>query len=319
MSLPLGGGTKCIPPVGRPCLPLLFRKRLRGREHMCEELVRTGCKINLFLFITGKRGDGYHEISTLFVRVPEPCDTLIFRPARRRGGLRVQCSAPGIDPAQNTLVRAAECYAEATGFAPAVDVKLLKGIPCGSGLGGGSADGAEVLLWLQRKAPHPLAEENLLSIASLVGADVPFFLREGPCLAEGIGDILVPVQPALEGWWCVLACPAVHVSTAWAYAAWDAERDVFPLTGNMKVDTKNCSICQNFYGRNDFESVVFAAHPELLALKTQLLRHGADMAGMSGSGSALFGLFRDRECAIEAAAAMRREKGMMLVSGPFVF
>ena len=284
-----------------------------------EETVITGCKINLFLFITGKRENGYHELFTLFVRLPEPRDTLIFRPSPGDGGLRVQCAVSGIDPCRNTLTRAASLYAEATGFTPSVDVELIKGIPHGAGLGGGSADGAEVLRWLQQKAPHPLPESTLLELAARVGADVPFFLKDGPCLAEGIGDILHPVAPVLKGWWGVLVCPDIHVDTTWAYKAWDAERSAFSLTGERKADKNNRSSCQNFYGRNDFESVVFAAHPMLFALKTQLIRLGADIAGMSGSGSALFGLFRDRTCAVNAAAVMRREKDIRLVSGPFVF
>ena len=284
-----------------------------------EETVTTGGKINLFLFITGKREDGYHELSTLFVRLPEPRDTLIFRLSRREGGLRVHCTVPGIDPCRNTLTRAASLYAEATGFAPSVDVELLKGIPHGAGLGGGSADGAEVLRWLQKKAPHPLPEKTLMTLAARVGADVPFFLKEVPCLAEGIGDILHPAGPVLKGWWGVLVCPSIHVDTSWAYGAWDAERSAFSLTEERKADKNNRSSCQNFYGRNDFESVVFAAHPELPVLKAQLIRAGANIAGMSGSGSALFGLFRDRACAANAAAVMRREKDVTLVSGPFVF
>ena len=188
---------------------------------MREETVRTGGKINLFLFITGRRENGYHELRSLFTRLPEPVDTLVFRNAERESGIRVSCSTPGIDLENNTLTKAYARYAEATGFAPAVDVELTKGIPHGAGLGGGSADGAEVLAWLQRQNPKPLPAEELNALAARVGADVPFFLASGGCLAEGIGDILTPVKTEVEGWYCVLVCPAVHVNTAWAYAAWD--------------------------------------------------------------------------------------------------
>ena len=106
---------------------------------MQEEIVRTGGKINLYLFVTGRRENGYHELDTLFVRLPEPLDTLTFRPAEREGGIRVFCDTPGIDLEKNTLTKSYELYARATGFAPAVDVELVKGIPHGAGLGGGSA------------------------------------------------------------------------------------------------------------------------------------------------------------------------------------
>lgn len=282
------------------------------------ETVYAGCKINLFLFITGKLPNGYHELYTLFVPASEPRDELIFSLAQRERGIRVTCDTEGIDPEHNTLTRAYELYAEATGFAPAVDVELRKGVPHGAGLGGGSSDAAQVLLWLQRRAPKPLPEETLCALAARVGADVPFFLLNRPCLAEGIGERLSETESGVEGWRCVLVCPQVRVNTAWAYAAWDAERASFSLTEKTKADKNNRSSCQSFYGMNDFEPVVFAAHPSLAALKAQLVEGGADIAGMSGSGSALFGLFRDSGRAAQAASALRKLKESAEVFGPFL-
>lgn len=283
-----------------------------------EETVRATGKINLFLFITGRLSNGYHELETLFVPLPGPADTLIFRSGGRERGLLVRCDTPGIDPGRNTLTRAYDLYAEASGFAPAVDVELVKGIPHGAGLGGGSADGAAVLLWLQRHAPQPLPEETMTALAARVGADVPFFLRGRPCLAEGIGEKLSEAESGVEGMSCVLVCPHVHVDTAWAYAAWDAEMMSFSLTEKTKADKNNRSSYQSFYGKNDFEPVVFAAHPELAALKMQLLREGADIAGMSGSGSALFGLFRNPERAAQAVRTLRERGEEAEVFGPFL-
>lgn len=285
---------------------------------LLRETVHAGCKINLFLFITGRLPNGYHELSTLFLPVPQPQDTLVFSPADRDFGIRVRCDVEGIDPEHNTLTRAYELYAEAANFAPAVDVELVKGIPHGAGLGGGSSDGAQVLLWLQRHAPRPLPDETLHALAARVGADVPFFLLNRPCLAEGIGERLSEVKSGVEGWSCVLVCPRVKVNTAWAYAAWDAERASFSLTEKRKADKNNRSSCQSFYGMNDFESVVFAAHPSLAALKAQLSEGGADIAGMSGSGSTLFGLFRDSGRAAQAAEALREQKESAEVFGPFL-
>ena len=286
---------------------------------MREEIVRTGGKINLFLFITGRRDNGYHELDTLFVRLPEPQDTLTFRPAERDRGIRVFCSTPGIDLEKNTLTKSYELYARATGFAPAVDVELVKGIPHGAGLGGGSADGAEVLAWLQRQNPEPLDPLELNALAARVGADVPFFLGEGASFAEGIGDILTPVESGIKGLYGILVCPKVHVNTAWAYAAWDAENPLFSLTERGKTDKYNRSSCQCFYGMNDFEPVVFAANPVLAELKALLIQSGAEIAGMSGSGSALFGLFRSQERAAQAAEDLGRAEGCPAVYGPFLF
>lgn len=284
-----------------------------------EEVVSSGGKINLFLFVAGRLPNGYHELHTLFVPLPAPADTLVFRPAERATGITVHCLESDIDLEHNTLTRAYTLYAEATGFAPAVDIDLVKGIPRGAGLGGGSADGAEVLAWLQRHAPEPLGEPELNAVAARVGADVPFFLLRRPCMAGGIGEKLVPVDPGLGGWSCVLVCPHIHVNTAWAYAAWDAEKASFFLTEKTKADKNNRSSCQSFYGMNDFEPVVFAAYPELAVWKKQLLQGGAEIAGMSGSGSALFGLFRSPCLAAQAACTLRREKEVLDVFGPFVF
>ncbi|WP_446424947.1 4-(cytidine 5'-diphospho)-2-C-methyl-D-erythritol kinase [Mailhella sp.] len=284
---------------------------------MREEIVRTGGKINLFLFITGRRENGYHELYSLFTRLPAPQDTLVFRPAERESGIRVACATSGIDLESNTLTKAYARYAAATGFAPAVDVELVKGIPHGAGLGGGSADGAEVLAWLQRQNPSPLPAQELNALAARVGADVPFFLAQGSCMAEGIGDELSPAETGLEGWYCVLVCPQIHVDTARAYAAWDAENPSFSLTEERKADKNNRSIYASFYGKNDFEAVVFAAYPVLAVLKSQLIQQGADIAGMSGSGSALFGLFRDRSSAALAVSVLESAEGSPAVYGPF--
>lgn len=286
--------------------------------HGSEETVYACGKINLFLFITGILPSGYHELKTLFLPLTEPRDELVFRPAAGEGGLRVCCDVEGIDPERNTLTRAYDLYAQASGFAPAVDVKLIKGIPHGAGLGGGSSDAACVLRWLQRHAPQPLPEKELYSLAARVGADVPFFLLNRPCLAEGIGERLSPVESGVEGFSCLLLCPPVRVNTAWAYAAWDKERASFSLTEKTKADKNNRSSCQSFYGMNDFEPVIFAAHPSLAALKARLLKEGADIAGMSGSGSTLFGLFRDSGRAAQAAAVLRDQKESAEVFGPFL-
>ena len=286
---------------------------------MREKTVRTGGKINLYLFITGRRENGYHELDTLFVRLPEPQDTLVFRTADRETGIRVICGTPGIDLEKNTLTKSYELYARATGFAPAVDVELVKGIPHGAGLGGGSADGAEVLAWLQRHNPEPLEVLELNALAARVGADVPFFLTGGASFAEGIGDLLTPAESGIKGWYGVLVCPRVHVNTAWAYAAWDAENPSFSLTEKRKADKNNRSSYQCFYGMNDFEGVVFAANPVLAELKSQLIQAGADVAGMSGSGSALFGLFRENERAAQAAEKLRSSESFPAVYGPFLF
>ena len=306
-------------------------------------VLRAGCKINLYLRVGDRLPNGYHELETLFVPLPEPYDTLeVFRgndagddphgDTQSRQGLRVEFSAPGIDPERNTLTRAYDWYAARTGFAPALAVRVKKGIPHGAGLGGGSADAAALLRYLQEeaaKAGHaPLAREELLEGSATVGADVPFFLLEGAAKATGVGEKLVPMPNPCAGYFLVLVCPDVSVSTAWAFAALDERRygaknagpadGPFPRPGDEKgkfekVRTHGLTsaghqatydfACAPPYG-NDFEDLVFARLPELARLRARLCEAGAELARMSGTGSSIFALFREESTARAAAKAL---------------
>lgn len=290
-------------------------------ERMDEEktaILRIGCKINLTLRITGVRPNGWHEVNTVFVPLSEPFDTL--RLARGGGeGLTLRCAAPGIDPGDNTLTKAYRLFAEGTGFRPGVLAELDKGIPHGAGLGGGSADAAALLQWLNGRAPEPLSFEALTALAVRVGADVPFFLRNVPCRATGIGERLSPCPEWLEaagvaGAGLVLLCPGERVSTPWAYAAWDRWAEG---RSRMLTDARNGAIScasQSPFGEgpvrwleNAFEPPVFEAYPRLRRLRNRLLREGAFAAVMSGSGSSLFGLFRKADDARRVARGFREK------------
>jgi 4-diphosphocytidyl-2-C-methyl-D-erythritol kinase len=268
--------------------------------------VQTGCKINLYLHITGVRPDGWHEIDSLLVPLPHPHDELVFE-ASDKAGLRIECDAPGIDLADNTLTRAWAAFAGASGFSPALTIRLRKGIPQGAGLGGGSADAAVLLRWLNARAPRPLSGERLRVLAATVGADVPFFLGNTACRALGIGDRLIPCASPLADWHPVLVCPPESVSTPWAYRAYDAARAApAVLTGFAPQAITPASLYANMPGGsllldNDLEDVVFEAFPAVAACKTRLLRLGALGAVMSGSGSSVIGLFR-RPAGARAAA-----------------
>ena len=136
--------------------------------------LRIGCKVNLTLRITGVRPNGWHELDTVFLPLDEPSDTLRLA-LRPGGGLALHCAEPGIDPENNTLTKAYRLFAEASGFRPGVEAVLEKGIPHGAGLGGGSADAAALLGWLNARAPEPLPLPELVGLAARIGADVPFF------------------------------------------------------------------------------------------------------------------------------------------------
>ena len=200
-----------------------------------------------------------------------------------------------------------------------------------------------MLLFLERRNPRPAGRETLHSLAARIGADVPFFLEKRPCLVEGIGEKLTPLPPEspwlapLVGAWGVLVCPAVHVDTAWAYAAWDeahpeifsaddlpeeseegSKRGLNALTDAAEADKNHRSV---FFPplrvENGFESVVFGRWPELAKLKALLLREGAFAAGMSGSGSSLFGFFPTAEAAQGFMARVQEFDGACATYGPF--
>ena len=157
--------------------------------------------------------------------------------------------------------------------------------------------------------PPPWRENDLARLAVALGADVPFFLLARPALATGVGENLVPTDPGLAGWHAVVICPATRVKTAWAYAALDASR-AFPAKSGGEFltsvfDANKRSFCVTGAPmRNDFEPVVFAAHPELGRAKERLLALGAAGALLSGTGSSVFGLFRQRHTAALALAEL---------------
>jgi len=280
------------------------------------DTLRVGCKLNLNLLLTGVRPNGWHDLDSLFFPLPEPFDELVLRPGKGEG-LRLRCATPGIDCADNTLTKAYQSFASASGFAPALDVDLIKGIPHGMGLGGGSADAAGLLLWLNAAAPQPLGETELAALALGVGADVPFFLQNRPCIATGLGEVLKPAKVALGGW-LVLVCPAASVSTPWAYKAYDAamrEKDgrLF-LTGSgaqaIRLASIGAGMPRHAVMINDFEPMVLARHALVRRCKEHLLEAGASAAAMSGSGAAVFGVFKKR---MDAERALRTaEPGTMI-------
>lgn len=270
--------------------------------------ITAGCKINLGLRITGRRPDGYHEISSLFWPLPEPHDRLTLRCVPGHG-LTVRCDHPEVCPESNTLTRAHAALAALVPELPGLHITLHKGIPVGAGLGGGSSDAAALLLWYKQHLPSPLDDRLLHDVALRVGADTPFFLQKAPRRVRGIGDILEPVDTTpFLGCHCLLVCPPIHASTSQAYADYDraqktSEAGQNALT-NLSAASKNASSTATFFADalyNDLEPVVVGRHPELVAIKTALSRLGA-VPAMSGSGSSMFGLFAPEEGALAAKA-----------------
>ncbi len=250
-------------------------------------------KLNLGLRVLYRRPDGYHELRTAFqtISLADRID-ISFAPA---GATEIIVEGtPEI--ADNLVERACQLVLDALKTRANVHFRLKKNIPMGAGLGGGSSDAAAVLLALPVLARKPLAINRLAALAAQLGSDVPFFLYGGSALGLGRGEELYPLpdRPSARG---LLVVPGIHSSTAEAY------RDLSPTLTSIRLQNKLVIFQQEVWrggaervfamDENDFEEVVFPRHPELKRIKQRLVRFGAKPAAMTGSGSAIFGIFAD--------------------------
>lgn len=270
--------------------------------------VRALAKINLDLRVLGRRPDGYHELRTVFQTV-SLADTLelAYRPARAVR-IRVE-SEPAIE--NNLVERAAELLARRAGMRGEVRLRLRKRIPMAAGLGGGSSDAAAVLLALPVLAGLRLELPRLIGLAGELGSDVPFFLCGGRALGLGRGAEVYPLPDGPQAW-AVVVVPAGGVPTAAAYAElapaltgkpWD--RKILEFQSWLWSQTLGAAETAGIPS-NDFEAVVFRRRPALRRLKGRLVAAGARCALLTGSGSALAGVFRTRPEAEQACRLMGR-------------
>ncbi|HEV2447063.1 MAG TPA: 4-(cytidine 5'-diphospho)-2-C-methyl-D-erythritol kinase [Candidatus Sulfopaludibacter sp.] len=266
--------------------------------------VRAPAKINLDLRVLGKRPDGYHELRTIFQTI-SLADTIdmAFTPARKTSiELADDLAIP-----DNLAIRAARLALEAMRKTGRVEMRLTKRIPMGAGLGGGSSDAAAVLLALPVLAGGRLSLPKLRALAEELGSDVPFFLLGGTAVGIGRGTELFPLPDRPRGAG-LLVTPGLHVNTAGAYRA------LSPRLTSESQQNKIVSFQTQSWGlgdaaaANDFEDVVFEQHRTLGVLKKKLLRAGASTAMMTGSGSALFGLFPTLAGALHARKMLGEEK-----------
>jgi 4-diphosphocytidyl-2-C-methyl-D-erythritol kinase len=262
-------------------------------------------KVNLYLEILSKRPDGYHEIQTLMQRVDLSDEMEIDLGGR---GIRLVSEGGEVPEGMDNLVcRAARIFCEEFGIRGDLRIRLKKRIPVAAGLGGGSSNAATVLMGLNELLPAGGDGERLVALAARIGADVPFFIFQKPALARGMGEKLTAVN--LPGpLWFLMLVPPFHISTAWAYRAYDR------LPGQKK---KPMRIKDSYVEladllpvmRNDLEAVAFTRHPQIARMKEELLAQGAGGALMSGSGPVTFGLFSTREDAERAGKAVALPAG----------
>lgn len=253
-------------------------------------------KINLGLNIVAKRPDGYHNLETVFYPIPLTEALEVVVPSEPLGTEAEACgykfsmfgAEVAGDPANNLVIKALNLLKKDFDI-PTVNISLLKKLPMGAGMGGGSSDGAFMLMLLNDLFHLNLAQQQLIDYAAKLGADCAFFTVNKPVYATGIGEIMEPVNVDLGGFTIVIVKPDVFVSTKEAFSGIPVkptETPVRDLISRPVEEWKDCIF-------NDFEQTIFPLHPEIAEAKQKLYDAGAAYAAMTGSGASVFGLFRN--------------------------
>jgi len=251
-------------------------------------------KINLGLNVVERRQDGYHNLETVFYPVPIK-DALEVFPMHEDFPSLVDCDLKVTniqvegDEQRNLVVRAYNLLKADFPSLPRVHAHLWKNIPTQAGMGGGSSDCAYMLTLLNRQFELGLSSTQLIDYAARLGADCPFFVLARPAYAEGIGEKLQEIELTLKGWYLAVVRPNIPVSTKEAFAL------IHPHRPQHNCREIVCQPVENWRDllTNDFEESVFQQYPAIGSIKNRLYEMGAVYASMSGSGSALFGLFRE--------------------------
>ena len=251
-------------------------------------------KINLGLNVVERRQDGYHNLETVFYPVPIQ-DALEVQPMDEGFPSTVDCDLKVTnmliegDEQKNLVVRAYRLLKQDFPALPRIHTHLWKGIPSQAGMGGGSSDGAYMVRLLNELFNLGLSMEQMIRYSAQLGADCAFFIKSRPCYAEGIGEQLADIDLNLSGWYIGVVRPDIPVSTKEAFSRIHPHR---PLKNCREVVSQPVETWRDELV-NDFEDSVFALHPEIGEVKERLYKKGATYAAMTGSGSALFGLFRE--------------------------
>jgi len=244
------------------------------------------CKINLGLYITEKRPDGYHNIETIFYPVPL-CDVLEIVEGEKNEFTISGIDVPG-GYESNLVIKAYEILKKRFNLS-FVKIHLHKVIPTGAGLGGGSSNAAFMIRLLDDLFSLHLSKEQMQDVAGQLGSDCSFFIENKAVFASNKGDVFESVVIDLSNYALLLVKPEIHISTPLAYSLAQPRKAPFNL---KDIDIANIAEWKN-YVENDFEKPLFIKYPELKLIKEKLYSMGALYASMSGSGSAVYGLFKE--------------------------
>jgi len=264
-------------------------------------------KLNLGLFILGVRDDGFHEIETILQQID--LNDQIEVKLTDSSQIEFSCDHPDLQEANSNLcVRAANFLKQTTGTQKGAQIYLSKTIPMGAGLGGGSSNAAVVLLCLNKLWGLNLSAQELQEIASQLGSDIPFFILGGTAVATGRGNLLRPAK--LTGEPTILVVfPKISVSTKWAYKQVNLsltikEKNIILASFN-DINYSNVDFVKSL--KNEFEEIVFTEYPLLEQIKKQINQSKAIYTSMSGSGSAIFGIFEKEEDALDVKRFFQNE------------
>lgn len=251
-------------------------------------------KINLGLNVVERREDGYHNLETVFYPVPikDALEVHVMDeafPSAVDCDLKVSNIQIEGDEQRNLVVRAYQLLKEDFPTLPRLHAHLWKGIPTQAGMGGGSSDCAYMIMLLNNMFGLGMTDNQMMQYAARLGADCAYFIKSTPCYAEGIGEQLQPVTLDLAGWYIGVVRPDIPVPTKEAFSRIRPHR---PQKNCREIVAQPVETWRQELV-NDFEESVFALHPEIGSIKERLYAMGATYAAMSGSGSALFGLFQE--------------------------
>lgn len=246
-------------------------------------------KINLGLAITGKRADGFHDLESVFYPVNLTDALEVSTSESGETTLHVYGDSDTGAAHKNLAYKAYAALKKDFPFLPPVDISLLKQIPSGGGLGGGSSDASCMLEMLNASFALDISHEKLREYALALGSDCPFFLLNKPALATGRGEHLEKTAVDLSSYKILLVCPRIHVSTAVAFSG--ISESQYSKSGSVRTAIKLPVEKWRDHLKNDFEPSVFGKYPVLEEIKSELYRAGVVYASMSGSGSVIFGLF----------------------------
>jgi 4-diphosphocytidyl-2-C-methyl-D-erythritol kinase len=272
-------------------------------------------KINLFLYVTGKRPDGYHNLFSLMTKIGLS-DVMTFT-FNDTPGVTIFCNHPQVPEDETNLAHRAaslffrSCENQKKNISvPGVAIDIQKNIPVGGGLGGGSSNAATVLSTLNARYHDLFSRRELMEMGRRLGADIPFFLFEGPALATGVGERLTRV-PELRPRYVVVSDSGIAASTAQVYQAHDfclTSRGKYTIESASNILSTGQDVDVRPYLHNDLEAAAFRLYPEIKAVRDDMARLLQQTVTMSGSGGALFSLFSDEKSAARAYELLQKHR-----------